>query len=316
MSSPRLEWAVATSLAAWAAARLTAVDRFRPLEPVTAPLVALAPQVAAAAGLAALALRRNGPSITAAAAAASLTAVVAPRAVRRRQPDACGPVLRVLTVNLLYGQAAGPPLVELARRLDVDVLFLQELTGDAVDRLNRARLTELLPSEMPDFQRYRYRGSSIYARHPLHDGLAIGTGHASQPTARLELPSGHCVQLVCVHPHPPFPPWSPRAGVRWRAELAVLPPPGDVPVIMAGDYNATPDHAQFRRLLRLGHVDAASQAGHGLVPTWGPHPRRGPAVLTFDHVLVDPRCAVLATTAHRLPGSDHRALFARIRLPG
>jgi len=112
-----------------------------------------------------------------------------------------------------------------------------------------------------------------------------------------------------------MPPWNLPSAPRWRSELAALPPAGDPPVVLAGDFNATLDHAQFRRFLRLGHVDAASQVGKGLVPTWGPEPRGRPALLAFDHVLVDPRCAVLATSAHRVPGSDHKALYARFRLP-
>jgi endonuclease/exonuclease/phosphatase family metal-dependent hydrolase len=319
VSSPRLQWAIAGCLAGWAAARLTAADRFTPLERLTVPLVALTPQVAAGAGLAALALREPGPSRTAALAGAALTAVLVPRAIPRRQPDAGGPVLRVLTVNLLFGRAAGEPLVELVHRLGVDVLFLQELTEDGVSLLHQAGLRDLLPYEMRDRHRYRYRGSGIYARHPLRPGLRLGASFASQPTARLDVPSGPSVQLVCVHPHPPFPPWTRRAVPRWREELAVLPAPADlppeVPVIMAGDFNATPDHAQFRRLLRLGYADAASQVGNGLVPTWGPWSRRRPDVLTFDHVLVDPRCAVRRTAATPVPGSDHRALYAELRLP-
>jgi endonuclease/exonuclease/phosphatase family metal-dependent hydrolase len=271
--------------------------------------------VAAAAGLTALALRGPGPSRTAALAGAALAAVVVPRAIPRRPPAAGGPVLRVLTVNLLAGRAAGEPLVEMVHRMGVDVLFLQELTGDAVTLLEQTGLHDLLPYEMHDRQRYRYRGSGIYARYPLRPGLRLGRSFASQPTARLDLPSGPSVQLACVHPHPPFPPWTEPAVPRWRAELGVLPPPADLPVIMAGDYNATADHLQFRRLLRLGYVDAASQVGNGLVPTWGPWSRRRPGVLTLDHVLVDPRCAVLRTVTHRVPGSDHRALYAELRLP-
>jgi endonuclease/exonuclease/phosphatase (EEP) superfamily protein YafD len=38
-------------------------------------------------------------------------------------------------------------------------------------------------------------------------------------------------------------------------------------------------------------------------------------VLAIDHVLIDRRCAVLTTSAHRLTGSDHRALYAELRLP-
>jgi endonuclease/exonuclease/phosphatase (EEP) superfamily protein YafD len=317
VSSPRLQWAVASCVAAWAVARIAAADRYRPLEQVAVPLLSLTPQVAAAAGLAALMLDA-GPAATAALAGGALAAVTVPRAIPRRQPAADGPVLRVLTVNLLFGRAAGRALVDLVRATDADVLFLQELSDEAVPRITPAGPRDLLPSEMGDTQRYRYRGSGIYARYPLSDGLAIGQSFASQPTARVDLPSGQSAQLVCVHPHPPYPPWSPRAVPRWRGELGVLPPPGgrdDPPVILAGDYNATHDHAQFRRLLRLGYVDAASQVGKGLVPTWGPTVRSGPAFLTFDHVLADPRCAVLATAAYPLPGSDHRALYAELRLP-
>jgi endonuclease/exonuclease/phosphatase (EEP) superfamily protein YafD len=316
MRSPRLEWAVAGGLAGWAVARLTAADRVRLVEDVAVPLIAFTPHVTVAAGLAAVLLRRKGPAATAALAAAALAAVVAPRAIPRRQPPADGPVLRVLTLNLLCGRAAGDQLVELVRSTGADVLFLQELTEDAVSRLKQAGLNELLPHEMADIAGYRYRGSGIYARYPLHEGLTIGPGDASQPTARLDLPSGQSVQLVCVHPHPPMPPWHGSAAPRWRLELDALPPPGDLPVVLAGDYNATLDHAHFRKLLRLGHVDAASQVGNGLVPTWGPEPHGRPALLPFDHVLIDPRCAVLATSAHRLPGSDHHALYAELRLPG
>ena len=315
MSSRHLEWAVAGCVAAWAVARLTAADRFRAVEQVAVPLVALTPQASVAAGLAALLLRGRGPSATAALAGAALAAVVAPRAIPRRQPPADGPVLRVLTINLLEGRAAGGQLVELVRSTGADVLFLQELSEDAVSRLKQAGLSDLLPHEVTDIIGYRYRGSGIYARYPLRPGLTIGPSFASQPTARLDLPWGRSVQLVCVHPHPPMPPWHAPAAPRWRFELAALPPPGDVPVILAGDYNATLDHAQFRRLLRLGHVDAASQVGNGLVPTWGPEPDGRPALLPFDHVLIDPRCAVLATSTYELPDSDHRALYAEVRLP-
>jgi len=315
MPSPRLEWAVASCVAGWAVARLTAADRLRPLERVAVPLIALTPQATAAAGLAAVALRRRGPSVTAAVAAAALAGTVIPRTIPKRQAAATGPELSVLTLNLLAGGAAGPELVALVRRTGADVLFLQELTDEAVVQLKRAGLPELLPHEMLEIEGYRYRGSGIYARYPLRDGLTIGPSYASQPTARLDLPSGQHVQLVCVHPHPPMPPWSWPSAPRWRFELAALPPAGDPPVVLAGDFNATADHAQFRRLLGLGHVDAASRVGHGLVPTWGPEPHGRPPLLAFDHVLVDPRCEVLATSVHPVPGSDHRALFARIRLP-
>ncbi len=298
-----------------AVVRLAAADRFRRTEHLTVPLVALTPQAAAGAGLAALTLHRKDPSAVTWLAAAAMGAVVARRAIPRRQPDAQGPVLRVLTINLLGGGAAGPELIELVRQTSSDVLFVQELNDDAANRLKRSGLNDLLPSQMLQTEGFVNRGSGIYARHPLAEGLPVSATEASQPSARLDLPGGPSVQLVCVHPHPPAPPWRRDAASRWRRELATLPPPGDTPVILAGDFNATLDHAQFRRLLRLGYADAASQVGNGLDLTWGPEPTGHPALLTVDHVLVDARCAALATSVHRLPGSDHQALYAKFRLP-
>jgi endonuclease/exonuclease/phosphatase (EEP) superfamily protein YafD len=310
----QVSWAVACGVAGWGVARLAAVDRFVALEAPSAPLLSFTPQVAAGALAASLLLRPRSAAATAALSGSALAAVLLPRAIRRTQPRADGPVLRVLTANLLVGSASAEAVVGLVRRTGADVLFLQELTDTAVRRLSQARLTDLLPHQMTDVRGDRRSGSGIYARFPLTSGLRLTPFSAARPTARLELPAGQHAELVCVHPNPPNGrPWR-RRVTRWRTELALLPPPADPPRVIAGDFNATADHAQFRRLLRLGHIDAAAQLGRGLIPTWGPKGR--PAVLTLDHVLLDPRCAVLAVSVHHVPGSDHRAVYAEFRLPG
>jgi endonuclease/exonuclease/phosphatase (EEP) superfamily protein YafD len=297
-------------------ARLAGADRFRVLEAPAVPLLSFTPHAAAAALLSVLPVRR-GAAATAALAGSALAAVVLPRAVRHRQPPASGPVLRVLTANLLAGQASAAAVTALARRHNADVVFLQEVTGTAVRRLSQAGLPGLLRHQVTDIRDGGRPGSAIYARYPLTSGLRLAPVPVAQPTARLELPSGQHAELVCVHPHAPDGRPARWRTARWREELAVLPgpaDPADPPLLLAGDFNATADHAQFRRLLRLGHLDAAAQLGRGLIPTWGPSGK--PALLTLDHILVDPRCAVLAVSVHPLPGSDHRAVFAEIRLPG
>ncbi len=305
---------MAGGLAGWAAARLAGVDRVRFAAAWTVPLVSFTPQVTAGAWVSALLLRGAGPAATAAAAGAVLTAAVGPHAVPSRQPPAAGPVLRVLTANLLVGRAEAGAVVELVRRKDADVLFVQELTGDAAAGLGRAGLGDLLPYRVPQ-RAPEGAQDSIYARYPLRGEPSAAPSSAVQCAAWLDLPSGPCVQLACIHAVPPKFPWRPGAAAQWRGELAALPAPGDGPCVLAGDFNATLDHAQFRRLLRRGYADAASAAGRGLTPTWGPRPGRGPALLAIDHVLIDRRCAALTTSAHRLPGSDHRALYAELRLP-
>ena len=317
----RISWLAAACVAGWAAARLAAADRRRLIEAPAAPLLSFTPHVTAAALVSPLVLRRKGPAASAVLAGTALAAVVLPRALHRPQPMTRGPVLRVVTANLMHGHADEEAIVSLVRRTGADVLFLQELTEAAVIGLKQAGLTDLLPHEIVDVRGASARGSGIYARHPLGNGLTIRPISIAQPTARLELPGGQHADLICVHPHPPKPAWSRPNAARWREELTVLPPPADPgaepPRVLAGDFNATADHAYFRDLLRLGHVDAASQVGKGLVPTWAPWGAYGgPGVLTIDHVLVDPRCTVLAASVLRLAGSDHQAVYAEFRLPG
>jgi len=308
-----LSWVVAGGLAAYAAARVIGIDRARRAETPAVPLFAFTPQVAAAAPWAALGLRlagKRGPAATAAVAAAALGAVVRPRRIPRPQPGACGPMLRVLTANLYFGRGDAEVIVTRVRQSGADVLFLQELTADAVTRLKQAGLDDLLPHTLLDL-RGGSRGSGIYARFPLGEGPVVAETHMAQPTARLELPSGDAVELVCVHPVTPN--LGRGGGSRWREELTTLPAPGELPRVLAGDFNATLDHAALRDVLRRGYADAGRAAGQALTPTWGP-PGRGP-VLTLDHVLVDRRCAVLGYSVHVLPRSDHRVVFAEIQLP-
>jgi endonuclease/exonuclease/phosphatase (EEP) superfamily protein YafD len=309
-----VEWAVAGALAGWAAARLVGADRLRFAEAWAVPLLSFTPQVTAGAWASALLLPGAGPAAATAVAGAVLTAVVGPRAVPYRQPPATGPVLRVLTANLLAGRAEAEVVVELVGRKDADVLFVQELTDEAEARLQRAGLSDLLPHRVTQPMAPGTR-VSIYARHPLRGGPLAAPVSAARCIAQLYLPSGQFVQLACIHAAPPRPPRSPDATARWRSQLAALPAPGDTPRILAGDFNATLDHAQFRRLLRHGYLDAASQVGNGLSLTWGPRPDRRPTLLAIDHVLVDRRCAVMTTSVHWLTGSDHRALYAELRLP-
>jgi endonuclease/exonuclease/phosphatase (EEP) superfamily protein YafD len=308
-----MEWAVAGTLAGWAAARLAGADRLRFAEAWAVPLLSFTPQATAGAWAGALLLRGAGPAAAAAVAGAALTAAVVPRAVPYRQPPVAGPVLRVVTANLLAGRAVAEAVAGLACCTHADVLFVQELTGDAAAGLQRAGLGDLLPYQVT--QPGPHARGSIYACYPLRGGPPDARPSAARCTARLVLPSGQFVQLACIHAAPPKPPWSPGAAARWRSQLSALPAPGGSPRILAGDFNATLDHAQFRRLLRSGYVDAASQTGHGLSPTWGPRPGRRPALLAIDHVLIDRRCAVLTISAHWLTGSDHRALYAGLQLP-
>lgn len=317
--SRRLSWAVAGGLAGYALARVLGADRLRLIGIPAASLLPFTPQATVGAWLCALSLGDERARAVTAAAAAGLTTALVPRAVARSQPAASGPDLRVLTANLLAGRAATGEVVELVRSTAADVLFVQELTEQAALGLSASGLDRLLPQAITDLGTREHRGNGIYARHPLtacHQSMPTSS---IQPVVTMKLP-GTQVRLACVHLYTPKAPFSKSGAARWRADLdalSLLPipsGPGDLPLVAAGDFNSTVDHADFRRLLRRGLKDAACQDGNGLAPTWGLVPGRF-AMLTIDHVLTDDTCAVLGTSVHALRGTDHRAVFARIRLP-
>jgi endonuclease/exonuclease/phosphatase (EEP) superfamily protein YafD len=63
-----------------------------------------------------------------------------------------------------------------------------------------------------------------------------------------------------------------------------------------------------------GCADATERTGEGLVATW---PTRFPRWfgVQIDHVLVTGGITAETTTVHDIPGSDHRAIVTRLRLP-
>jgi endonuclease/exonuclease/phosphatase family metal-dependent hydrolase len=319
----RLSWAAAACFGGWTIARLARADQLRAIGAPAAALLPFTPQAAAAAWVATLRAKDVRVRAVTALAAATLTATLVPRAIAQPQPDATGPVLGVLTANLFAGRADPDAVVDLARRTDADVLFVQELTEKAADRLDRAGLGDQLPHLISDVGREEERGNGIYTRYPMNLCGPMLPTSSIQPIVTLAYPTMP-VRLVSVHMWTPKRPCS-RPGVSlWRDDLAVLAEvpvpsgPADPPSIVAGDFNSTLDHAGFRRLLGpngVGLKDAARETGRGLTPTWRPAPHWPLALLAIDHILVDRRCAVLRTSVHRLPGTDHRAVFARVRLP-
>ncbi|MDG4785495.1 endonuclease/exonuclease/phosphatase family protein [Micromonospora sp. WMMD1102] len=294
------------------AARLAGLE-YGPLVQLLAFTPYLLPGTLLPLGLA-LAARRWWTVSAAAVAALVLVVLVAPRALPDRQPAANGTPLRVLTANLLAGAGEPATLVALVRDERVDVLAAQEFTPEAEAALDRLGLAELLPHRQVNPE-VGTTGSALYSRHPLRDaGIRRNGGGFSQAYATVQPPGGPAALVESVHPMAPAAlDWL----ADWRADLRAQPPATmDGPLrILAGDFNATADHAPLRDLLDTGYADAADRVGAGLVGTWGPYDGDPIPPVTIDHVLVDRRIAVVRVAVLRLPGSDHRPVLAELTLP-
>jgi endonuclease/exonuclease/phosphatase (EEP) superfamily protein YafD len=256
----------------------------------------------------AMLLRRWAVAVVALAFTACLLAAVAPRAFTAPRPLGVGPAVRVLSLDLTQGRADAATVVALVRDQHVDVVAFQELTPQSAAALNAAGLQAELPDQL--FQPGDGpTGSGIASRYPLQPVQIEPPTTFPQVTAQVSLPQGRAVQVQSVHVRPPT---DDNTTDTWKRELDALPDPvdGAPPMVLAGDFNATVDHAGLRAEMVSGFVDAASQTGDGLLPTW-PTDGKLPPLLPIDHVLVDKRCPVDTFAVFTVPGGDHKAVLTQ-----
>ena len=277
------------------------------LTPYAVPLLALA--------LALLLWRRRW--VAAAATAAVLVTNLAwlvPLWTVDRPPAAGAAPLTVMTANLRLGEADAAAIVETVRSRRVDVLALEELTDDAVDRLRAAGLERELGHHVLE-PLPGSSGAGLWSRLPL-TATTAWDATAAMPSAMVSV-GGRAVAVHVLHPYPTLLTGSRHFRADYAAltsRVAALDPA--TPTILLGDLNATVDHSELRALMGERFRDAPELAGSGLLRTFTPS-RRLPPLLHLDHVLVDGHFGVTATAVVDLPGSDHRALVARLGLaPG
>jgi endonuclease/exonuclease/phosphatase (EEP) superfamily protein YafD len=220
----------------------------------------------------------------------------------------------VMTANLRLGNADPKAVVAAVRAHHVDVLMLEELTPQEAFALRAAGLNDLLPHglEAPQFFG---AGSALLSRYAVSDAAVDPEFPFAFVSGRVAVPGiSPGPIMVALHMYGPSPSTKTR---QWVHDISRLPSvlaglPSDAPVIVGGDFNATTDVSRFRNLLRGGYADGAEQAGAGFTPTY-PANALVP-LIAIDHVLT--RGAVARRVdSLRIPGSDHRALVAIVRIP-
>ena len=259
-----LIWAAVAPIAVWASSRVFGLERGFPF----VALMSYTPYVTVAALLVAgvaLALQNWAAATVAGVATVCLLAAVLPRAfVGRTAAAVPGKELRVLSANIHLGEADPAALIAMVDRFHPDVLNLQELTPGFAQKLREAGIERRLPNKVLAL-RPRAAGGGIYSHFPLRQIPEPKQFRFRMPRAEMVLPSGSKVRVVDAHPYPP----NPGSVDLWRAGLRSLPSAGrGEPWVLAGDFNATLDHAEFRALLDRGYRDAGDVTGRGLEATW------------------------------------------------
>lgn len=211
----------------------------------------------------------------------------------------------VLTVNTLGARGGVDDVVAMVDELEPDVIALQETPAQDAERI--------AAEAAGDYQVF----TATTGPQPVQATallVAVGLGEYQQreaPATRFggvwATPvDGTGPELLSVHTVPPVPSNVPT----WRAEMAAMTGlcARVEGVVLAGDFNATVDHAALRESACVdGSVDTG---GHG---TW-PADRSPLLGAPIDHVLMDPETwEPIASRVLEGPGSsDHRAVLVRI----
>jgi endonuclease/exonuclease/phosphatase (EEP) superfamily protein YafD len=218
----------------------------------------------------------------------------------------------VVQSNIRLGEADVAELVGQVRAAKAHLLTIEELTPQALERIEKTDLRSLLPYEfvVPGDGGV---GTGIFSRYPLRNTAELNDFGLNNLRAEVDLPGAANTTVFAVHPIPPYPyePW------RWVEEMkrlrAIIHATATDRVIVSGDFNSTWDHKQFRDLLTDGFADATEQSGAGWKMTY-PTGRSYPPVIGIDHVISRGFVAV-GLDSFGIADADHRGLVVSL-VPG
>ncbi|HST82288.1 MAG TPA: endonuclease/exonuclease/phosphatase family protein [Kineosporiaceae bacterium] len=239
-----------------------------------------------------------------------------------RSGVAAGSEVRLMTLNAEFGRADTAHTLALVRGHAVDVLVVEELTPALVERLRAAGLDGLLGySDL--HPRGGAAGTGIWSRWPLQEIGRLPSQGFEMPMVAITLPGTGTpdppiLTVTGIHTRAPHL----AATARWRRDLSMIAMveasrgTTSGPMIYAGDFNASREHAEFRAILDTGLVDAGDALSVAPWPgfTW-PADQPGPAATRIDHILITPTSiGVRKVTVVSVPGTDHHGVIADLEV--
>jgi len=228
------------------------------------------------------------------------------RTVRAATPphEARGGIrLKVVTVNLLWSNQQHQRLRDWLQAEAPDIVVTQETTRRWAAQL--ARLDTLLPHQ-------RLPGPTddlaILSRHPFDMAEEAGIRtHGTLAMATLSIGQRR-IDLMALHASVPTAPAWRLARDAMLDDIARFARRTRYPLIVAGDFNATPWNRSMRRLVRESPLRHAPGFWR---PTWTAYVPHWMGI-PIDHVLAATDCRVVDRRVGPDIGSDHRPVVATV----
>ena len=220
-----------------------------------------------------------------------------------------GPVVTVAAANVLYSNSQREPLLDWLETRPADIVILQEVT-EAWARDLAARTAYPNRHLLPREDAY---GIGVLSRWPLESVSLVDLAGDGLPSiAGVALIGTQRVRFLGMHTRWPVAPSLARLRDEALHGAADLAQATDLPMVMLGDLNVTPDSPAFERLLHSSALRDALAGGEWR-PTW--QADFWPLALRIDHILVSPGVCVEQASVGPPVGSDHLPVLARLRLP-
>jgi endonuclease/exonuclease/phosphatase (EEP) superfamily protein YafD len=221
--------------------------------------------------------------------------------------------LRVFTANLLDENHDVRGIVDEVRTSGADIVLLQELGRQNRAVLGASGVLDAYPYRIEFVQDSPF-GALLASKLPFVDADLVDIGGLTMPHAVVTTAIGP-VEVICVHTNRPVTRTEFRGWTAQHAALAARVRARTMPLIFAGDFNATTSHRPFRDLLGAGITDANRARGEGLSNSW-PNDRAFPPLIRIDHVLATSELVPRHVRNGTGAGSDHVPLVVDLALVG
>lgn len=236
-------------------------------------------------------------------------AVVGCRGVDLTQPGIGDPIT-IYTANTLWDNPHTDEFAAAVVAADADIVVMQEVRWAFRQALENDPRLDHLAHRSSDEVRDDLT-TVVWSRWAFTELELVPFEVTDVVRATVDGPSGPFT-VYGLHTFAPL--FSQNVG-SWERQLDQL---GTIdqstPHVLAGDFNATSDHRQFRELMATGWTNVHDRKGCGLDNTWPVNQGIPVPLMRLDHVLVTDHFEVLDVEIGHTEGSDHDPVIATITM--
>lgn len=240
--------------------------------------------------------------------------------------------LKIASYNINFGNPHLSAVVDSIRKVDPDVVCLEETT-----RESEALLTRTFGNDYPHIRFQGHRGEygaerfGILSRLPVNSYEFVAPEHGLFGFFIADAQfNSRPIRIIAVHLQPILFPNDP--GVRdvlsaigavekmHRAEIdaVVEHVKKDVPTIVAGDFNSIATFQAPQKLVESGFLDSFAEVNENpeSLPTWHWPTRNGEISLRIDYIFHSKDFRATEINVIKSEASDHYLIFSRLKWRG